>query len=143
MSCSCCGENLKVINITKKNSLISVIKELGNVDVGHSTNTYLIMEYLIKNKIKVDRIMVFTDEQGYGGWFAEKLQKYRASINPNVYVYMVNLNGYGTSEVAENDPRSIMLGGFSDKIFKFVEIFESDKTKVLAEIEAITPESED
>ena len=136
------GQKARVVNIPESNGMMATVKELNEIDVGHSTNGFLIMEYLLKNKISVDRIIVFSDMvmydethsyYGYGGpshkSFAELLERYRREVNRNVYVYMFDLTGYGTLQVQENDPRVIFVGGFSDKILGFFGMYEEATTK--------------
>jgi len=111
-----------------------------NKDVGHSTNAYLAIKYLNDNKIKVDRIVIFSDMQCYSTSgrnesIYEELVKYKRNINPNVYTYSFDLASYGTLQIPDDESRVCTAGGFSDKVLSFIPKFEQDKIDMLEEIE--------
>jgi len=65
---------------------------------------------------------------------AEEVKKYKAKINPNVYVYSIDLAGYGTLQVPQDEPRSCLIAGWSDRILKFIKLFEEDKKTAVERI---------
>jgi len=116
------GTNLAVVPDLSGDILKDTIK-LERINVGWSTNGYLTLQYLNENKIFCDRVMIFTDEELYGGSINSELEKYKA-INPNIKLYIVNLNGYGDSCVNLKSKNVVSVSGWSDKILRFISTFE-------------------
>ncbi len=129
--------------------LLADIDAVLSTNAGGSTNGYLVMQYLLAKNLKVDRIMVFTDQQMYDtnnsfygerqNSFYEQYLKYKRTINKDVKVYLFDLTGYGTVQIPDNEPNIICIGGWSERIFDFVKSFEEDKTKALVKIESYIP----
>jgi hypothetical protein len=102
---------------------------------GHATNAWTVLEYLIKNKIKVDRIVVLSDMQCYdsSSWYdgrrsvAEYLKQYRRQFNKNCYAHFFDLCGYGTRQTASKNSLDNVVAGFSEKIFDQILIHEGVK----------------
>lgn len=138
------GQTFNVLNINPKDTVMANTQKLIRNHVGHSTNGFLAIKWLNETKTFVDRIMVFSDEQlydstgyayasygGYGGtsWgnnsIAKELKIYKRTVNPKVFLYSFDLAGYGTLQFPEDEPRVCNVAGFSEKIFDFVNNFES------------------
>lgn len=133
------GETFKFVTMNPKDSIISNMEKIRNANVGHSTNAWLTIKALIDKKLKVDRIFLFSDMQCYNsvGWgsdrgssLASMLKEYKRSINPNVMLYTFDLSTYGTAQFSDKEENVFQLAGFSDKIFKFVEIVEKGASMV-------------
>ena len=98
------------------------------------------MEYLIKSKTIVDRIVIFSDCQVGDGcnWYDHKgnrgenfnrlFQKY-LKINPDVRVYTVDLRGYGNNMTKDNG-NVILVSGWSEKIFDMIYYIEQGSSVV-------------
>ena len=98
------------------------------------------MEYLIKSKTIVNRIIIFSDCQVGDGcnWYDHKgnrgenfnrlFQKYLI-INPDVSVYTVDLRGYGNSMTKDNG-NVILVSGWSEKIFDMIYYIEQGSSVV-------------
>ena len=146
--CSVFGDSHKVVNLPNSGGIISNMERASNTDVGHSTNAYLSIKHIREKKIKVDRILLFSDMQCYDsgvnrfsfmGEYSiyEELIKYKHEVNPNVYTYSFDLAGYGTLQVPENDKNTALIAGWSDKILNYIPIFEVDGRTAINEIESI------
>ena len=102
------------------------------------------MDNLIATKVKADRIIFFSDFQMYTDPYGDpaRLQKsimtYRRTINQEFRVYSIDIQGYGTTQTPENDPKSLLVSGFSEKLLKYIPLFESDGATAIKDIEAIT-----
>ena len=124
------------------------MRKLRDTGAGGATNAYLTLEYLSKNQVFVDRIILFSDMQcwhsGGGYWdragrsLAAEWEKYKQlctqSGKPIPYVYSVDLAGYGTAQFLPEDPHVALLSGWSDAIFKFIGVFEEDKKSAVQRI---------
>jgi 60 kDa SS-A/Ro ribonucleoprotein len=149
------GESFKNLNYSARSSILERAIKADNTDVGMATNAYLAFDYLLYNKIKVDRILLFSDMQCYdstsGPYFGtnsrstygfnayssnihEQWIKYKKEINPNCYLYSFDLAGYGTSQVPQGDPKVLLVGGWSENILKYIPYFERDSKTVIQEI---------
>ena len=135
------GDNWKVVPMTKSSGILRNALEMHKREgeVGYSTNGYKIIDYLLDNNLGVDRIMIFTDCQmwdsegtrrhsifGYGRddvSFAERFIKYQRKY-PKVKLYCFDLSGYGNVMIPQNAKNVCLIGGWSDRVFDFVEAFE-------------------
>jgi len=148
------GEDVKVKNMNLRDSVLTNVSKIENGEVGHNTNGYKCIQYLLDNRIKVDRVILISDMQLYssssssssgyynrhgGETFINLLMKYRNTINPKVYCYSVDLSGYGTLQVPEDDPRSCLIAGWNEKFLKYIKIFEQDKKSVIDSISILEP----
>ena len=142
------GETWKIKNLPKGNILentLGISNMIG--EVGHSTNGYLAIKWLIENKQIADKVFVFTDcqlwdSQDYdlnGRWsdftFADEWKKYK-KIAPNAKLYMIDLAGYGNTPIDLSNKDVYMIAGWSDKIFQVLDSLEKGENS-LYEIEKI------
>ena len=137
------GDEHQVVSLSRRDSLFTNTLKLRKTPVGISTNAHLAIEYLLKNKIKVDRIIIFSDMQcydthGYNRSVAENIRKYRREINPDVFIYSFDLSTYGTTQIPKDEPRTCLVGGFSDHVLQFIPLFESWNGDMLSEIERMS-----
>lgn len=149
------GDRLSIMPIRKKDSMLTQVNELTklgkNVGGGTENGIWLFFDHAIKNKEHYDHIFVYSDMQaGHGGlygndgevakefvWEGKRwnsyidvpklINKYRADVNPNVMVYLVQTAGYKDILVPECFNRTFILGGWSQNIplfaAKMSEIF--------------------
>ncbi len=121
-------------------STLEMHRRIG--EVGYSTNGYKVIKELLETRQKVDRVMFFTDCQLYGGDYEEEggydpyegkynrgigsyIREYREKINPHVKLYFFDLSGYGSCVVPEQDPQTMIVGGWSEKLFTLIPQFEA------------------
>lgn len=137
----------KIVPASKNSSILDNAKKFKRVEVGGSTNGFLIMEYLLKQKQVVDRIMIFTDCELYDStnWnssttFAELFLKYQSTINKNVKLYMFNLAGYGTAVIPTEIKNAVFISGWSEKVFEFIHLFEQNGITMIDEIKNYEPQ---
>jgi 60 kDa SS-A/Ro ribonucleoprotein len=153
------GDTWKVIPMSRKNGILKNTMEMHSREgeVGYSTNGYKVIDYLLENDIKVDRIMIFTDCQMWDTrmrrsiWgdryfddektFAEKFLRYQKRY-PEAKLYAFDLSGYGNIMIPENTRGICLIGGWSDKIFDFISAFEELGTEgnvAIKRIKSIKP----
>ena len=131
------GDTWKEIEIDGNKPLTSTLEmHEREGEVGYSTNGYQVIKGLLETRQKVDRIMFFTDCQMYGSDFDECegydrdrrigdfIRSYREQINPHVKLYFFDMSGYGSCLVPEQDPQTMIVGGWSEKLFTLVPQFE-------------------
>lgn len=131
------GDFWKVVPMARTNGILRNALEMHSREgeVGYSTNGHKVIEYLLENDIKVDRIMIFTDcqmwdsEDGgeYGGEdgvsFSERFYQYQRKY-PDVKLYCFDLSGYGNVMVPQNTRNVYLFGGWSDRVFDFIYAVE-------------------
>lgn len=131
------GDTWKVVPMTKSGGILRNALEMHKREgeVGYSTNGYKVIDYLLENDLKVDRIMIFTDCQMWdsehrifynndGVSFAERFLRYQRKY-PDVKLYCFDLSGYGNIMIPKTTRNVCLIGGWSDKVFDFVRAFES------------------
>ncbi|QDK78876.1 TROVE domain-containing protein [Spirosoma sp. KCTC 42546] len=125
---------------------------LANVDefyrregeVGYSTNGYLVLEDLIQQRYKADKVMVFTDVQLWDSKTANKSQTNTLSAKwaaykrmfPNARLYLFDLAGYGNAPLRVEKNDVYLIAGWSDKVFDVLQALEEGQT-ALSTIEQI------
>lgn len=153
------GDTHAIVPLDKKNSIITNAQKMERTNVGCSTNAYLSIKWLLDNKKKVDRIVMFSDCQCYNAFDAERvrtystygsyrddlsltyaLKEYKKRVNPNVVFYSIDLAGYGTSQFPQDEPNVVLLAGWSDKVLNFIPAYE-EKTTVIEKIRGVKPET--
>lgn len=135
------GESFKVVNVSTEDNIINSANRYKNTNVGHSTNGHLVVKYLYDKKVKVDRIVIFSDMQfwenhyWYGQEFHNYVDKYRKEVNPNVWLHLVDLAGYGTTPAIGKNVN--IISGWSDNIFKFIELAEAGEGNLINTIQQV------
>ena len=149
------GEKWKVVNLPRDNILSNAnhLEEIVNSGaVGHSTNGYLAIKDLLNRKVKVDKVMVFTDMQLWDsnystGWglcerrgssetISNLWHRYKKEINSNAKIYLFDLAGYGNTPISVHEEGVYFIAGWSDKIFDILEALENGSTAI-KEIEKV------
>jgi 60 kDa SS-A/Ro ribonucleoprotein len=123
------GNTWKVINVPAK-QILSNVQEFYNREgeVGYSTNGYLVIKDLMKRKVVVDKVMIFTDCQlwnskGTAENISDMWKQYR-KMAPAAKLYLFDLAGLGQTplEILKNDV--YLIAGWSDKIFDVLAAIE-------------------
>ncbi|GAB4037397.1 TROVE domain-containing protein [Spirosoma gilvum] len=126
---------------------------LANVDefyrregeVGYATNGYLVIDDLIRQRYKADKIMLFTDtqlwdnrtaNQSQANTLAAKWLQYKR-LFPDARLYVFDLAGYGNAPLRVERNDVYLIAGWSDKVFDVLQALEEGQT-TLSAIEQIT-----
>jgi 60 kDa SS-A/Ro ribonucleoprotein len=135
------GSTWKVINMPKKDILGNVWEfHRREGEVGYATNGHLVIEDLLKRKVVVDKVMIFTDCQLWNNsgstQIAESWRRYK-QIAPNSKMYLFDLAGYGNTPLNVMRDDVYLVAGWSDKVFDVLNAIEngSDALKMINAIE--------
>jgi hypothetical protein len=136
------GDTFKVKRTTSK-ELLSNTMRLHDIEgeVGYSTNGYLVIDWLIKNKVVMDKVIMFTDcqmwDSRYGNTqnFADYWRTYK-QIAPKAKLILFDMAGYGNTPIDTKTNDVYLIAGWSDKIFDMIEAYEN-KESAVKEIEAM------
>ena len=135
------GDEWKLVNLPSTGILSNVEKMYEREgEVGYSTNGYKVIEYLNRENIVLDKVMMFTDCQmwdSYGNIHSirKEWNKYK-QIAPNAKLYLFDLSGYGTTPLNIIRDDVTLIAGWSDRIFEMLEAIEKGSS-VIEEIKKI------
>jgi len=143
------GDRLEYLTIKKNSSILDQLEKANTIgsDIGGGTENgvWLALDEAIKNKIHYDTIWIYSDMQaGHGGLYgidseqyseyiwkhngtsnyidvSKMIKTYRNTVNPNVFVFLVQTAGYTDTLVPEFYDKTYILGGWSENILKFAE----------------------
>jgi len=138
------GETFAIVPVSKKSTILDNMKRFFTTNVGHSTNGFLALKWLLENEIKVDRILLFSDMQLYQssewrgeGSIAELLREYRQTINSKTKFYSFDLAGYGTLKVPEAE--TYLIAGWSEKVLNFIDLNEKKGISAVKKVDSYKP----
>jgi len=89
------------------------------------------LQELIAKRVKIDNFIIFSDMMiapgknemaARGTSVSDILKKYRETVNPDLLFVAVDLYGNGKSiiDVNSDDPKNVLITGFSDNILRFI-----------------------
>lgn len=132
------GDHSITMNFPKRTSIFDNMDKLYNSGVGWSTYLEKAFKEIDKAGVKVDRIIIFSDMQTYGGgnchdnpqgWVAN----YRKTKNSNLWVHSIDLAGYGTTKVAGDKVN--LIAGWSEKVLDYIVQVEEGGTSLVDAID--------
>lgn len=135
------GDIWKLIKLPSTGILAAVNHMYSrNGEVGYSTNGHKVIDWLIKEKKTIDKVMMFTDCQlwnSYGdGRTLQKAWNQYKTFAPKAKLYLFDLCGYGQAPISLEDKDVTLIGGWSNKIFDILTAIENGSDAV-AEIKKV------
>ncbi len=139
------GQDFKMVAVNPANSCIAQAQAFRDTNVGHSTNGYLVFRHIARAKIKVDRVVIFTDCQLWvdGGYnhFDQGLTrdsvKAARLINPNMWIHWIDLSGYGTLPQPIYDQKVNLISGWSERVLDYIGAVERGRIGMAKAIQEI------
>lgn len=114
-----------------------ILKNAESIYVGGGwTDLTLPIKYLLNQKIKVDRIIMLSDNEinaGYSRTCQAWVDKYRKDINPDLWVHSIDMQGYGTQQFIGE--KTNILAGWDEKVLEFIPRVEEGIGSLKDEIE--------
>ena len=103
---------------------------------GGGTDIALPLMYLLQEKIMVDRLILFSDNEVNSRTDVTQkyADKYRKKINSDFWVHAVDLQGYGTQQFI--GPKTNIVAGWSEKVLEFISLAETGVSSLVETIEA-------
>lgn len=99
-------------------------------EVGYATNGYLVIKDILSRKVRMDKVMLFTDGQlwdssGTGSQIQALWIRYKKEVSPGAKLYLFDLQGYGKAplQILRNDV--YLISGWSDKVFEVLAALEN------------------
>lgn len=135
------GDSWKIINMPSGNVLANAYEYYRREgEVGYSTNGYKVIDDLLCRKVKMDKILMFTDCQMWNSegtkstigrsWIAYK------AFAPDARLYLFDLAGLGQVPLRQAENDVMLIAGWSDKVFDVLHAIESGES-VVEKIKAI------
>ena len=129
------GDTWKVVGLPRTGILANVLElRRREGEVGYSTNGYLVIDYLVKNKIQMDKVMIFTDcqmwDSRYGDRHIQKSWEAYRKMFPEAKLYLFDLGGYGQAPLQLKGDGVALISGWSDKVFDVLEAVENGSDAV-------------
>jgi len=125
------------LNLNPKDSVMLNIKTIKDLCHG-GTEISVVFRYILDNNIKVDVIIIVSDNQS---WFldsgtndylynkTEAMELWRKvkRRNPSTKAVCINIQPYATAQIAPGEKDVLHVGGFSDAVFKTLAGFVGGK----------------
>lgn len=135
------ADDWEVVNLPQTNILANteaVRRMIGRV--GYGTDGDKPLEWLIKSRQVVDKVVYFTDCQfwkmDYSATNFSQLWKDYKQIAPNAHLYLFDLAGYGHAPILTHQRDVTQISGWSDRIFDMLHAVECEQ-EVLEQIHNI------
>jgi hypothetical protein len=139
------GDHLKTMAIRKRSSVLDQLdtaeRLARDIGLGTENGIWLFWDEAIRKREHWDHVFVFSDMQaGHGGLYgtnpkqyrefgwqgreqyidvAKLVARYRAAVNPDVRVFLVQVAGYQDTLVPEHYRRTYILGGWGPGILGY------------------------
>lgn len=99
----------------------SILTQAERVRAGGGTDTAAPIIILKQKRIKVDNIIMITDEQqNTGSSFYHALNIYRKQVNPEAKCFIIDISPYRSAMVPEGDSLTHYIYGWSDQILQYI-----------------------
>lgn len=119
------------LNYSNRGGIISTALSIHSN--GGGTNITLPLQEMIRNNIKADRLIILSDNEinrgwnNYNSWYSHEhcqsyADKYRRTINKDLWVHAIDLQGYGTQQFIGKNTN--ILAGWSERLLEFINLAE-------------------
>ena len=129
------ADNWKVVNYPHTSVLsntCSISSRIG--EVGYGTYGGKPLEWLINEKIAVDKVMFFTDcqfwgESNFGKYFLGLWEEYK-KINLEAKLYLFDLAGYGHLPIEIPREDVVLVAGWNERVFDMIASIENGSSLI-------------
>ncbi|OKP92785.1 TROVE domain-containing protein [Paenibacillus sp. P32E] len=99
----------------------SILGQAERIQARGGTDTGAPVRKLLEQHIKVDQVIIITDEQqNSGSPFYQQLKLYRKKVNPDVKAFIVDIAPYRHAMVPEQDEQTYYVYGWSDTVLSYI-----------------------
>jgi 60 kDa SS-A/Ro ribonucleoprotein len=111
--------SVKPFNVSMRDSILTQAQRIG---VEGGTNIGEAVDYLIRNNIKRDNVILITDEQQNAGSPAFKMiQAYHRKVNNKTKFFIIDVSPYRSAMTPpEMDGKMFYIYGWSDQVISFI-----------------------
>jgi len=136
------GTRFQLVSFSEANSVMAIVNQLkdAGIQVGHATHAHLglvwaLGKYTGFNAEEFDRVIIVSDMNCYSENFLRNgtdlvslLAEYRHTVNPDVFFYSLNISGGNQSQMDPKNDRTLLMSGWSEKVFHLIAQFENPGT---------------
>ena len=93
-------------------------------------------KHIINKNLKFDRVIILSDNEtnGYGkSTIQSYADKYRSTLNPNLWVHAIDLQGYGTQQFCGKNTN--FIAGWGERVLEFINLAEEGISTQVKDIE--------
>ena len=126
------GSTAQKADINPDDRMLTNMNIIRSLPVGHATIAEAAFKVL--GNTKVDRIILLSDMQCYGGSVQGAWKRYLKDVNKDAWLYSVDLSAYGTSQTSSQTEHVVRLNGWSDKILDLIQLSEKTKDAMINDI---------
>lgn len=124
--------NLYQVTVSSREGVLSAVNSIP-VN-GGGTNLKLPLYNMVTNKIYADRLIILSDNEinsgshwlwggrGYKTTCQPLADEYRKTINKDLWVHAIDLQGYGTQQFLGKNTN--IIAGWSEKVLEFINLAE-------------------
>jgi hypothetical protein len=118
--------------------------DLQELDVGGSTNGYKVFEELTDEQRMYRNVILLTDMQLWNSRrfsdksFKDAFDRYVEQVNPDVNLYIIDLQSYGDLVTPEKYQNVYNISGWNEKVLDFVS-YANRPSEIISEIESYKP----
>lgn len=133
--------SIRKVTFTSRGGIIETALKLPVL--GGGTNIALPLLEMLQNRIKADRLIMLSDNEintrwEYSSWYTPTpcqtlADKYRQTINKNLWVHAIDLQGYGTQQFIGKNTN--IIAGWSEKVLEFINLVEEGVETQIKRIE--------
>jgi 60 kDa SS-A/Ro ribonucleoprotein len=99
----------------------SILTQAAQIHARGGTDTGAPVRKLIRERKKVDQIIIITDEQqNSASPFYEQLNLYRSKVNRDVKAFIVDIAPYRHAMVPDQEPQTFYIYGWSDTVLSYI-----------------------
>lgn len=112
--------SVKQVTFNSLDSVMSNAEKIQRLAMGGGTETSLVFKAAAKIGTKYSRIIILSDNESWNDGYRGVQGHYNeyAKLNPDCFVYAIDIQGYGTKDVTGDKVEH--LCGFSERIFDFM-----------------------
>lgn len=110
------------------------------------TSLQLPLQEMIDKNIYADRLIILSDNEINCGWYGgyqttcqTYADKYRRTINKNLWVHAIDLQGYGTQQFIGD--KTNIIAGWSERLLEFIKLAEDGVESQVKHIECFHKQS--
>ncbi|WNF07546.1 TROVE domain-containing protein [Brevibacillus borstelensis] len=116
----------------------SILSQAERIRAGGGTDTGAPVRKLIRERKRVDQIIIITDEQqNSGSPFYLELQKYRSKINPEAKAFIVDIAPYRHAMLPPEIKDTYYIYGWSDHVLAYIAQTLQGYASMTEQVEAL------
>ena len=109
--------DMQDVKFSTLSTIIELAEKIQSLAKGGGTNTALVFEHA---RDKYDRIIILSDNES---WVSNAQQAYKTYIPKDVFVYCIDIQGYGTTDVRGDNV--FHIPGWSNAMFELIKVFDT------------------